>query len=482
MSSPAAFSAGIHIQAWFSSRLARPDSRLAGRSVGVAQVHTVDAAGARSGSGFAIVRVSSFRLDEEFARELDAKDPLKRFRDRFELPDAASGEPRVYLLGNSLGPLPGGVRAALDSELNAWASRGVESYFQPPASWSGLDVRHREAMATIVGAAPHEVGLMNGLTVNLHLLFASFYQPQETRTKVLIERPCFPSDRYVVDTQIQWRGSDPARDIIEVGEGDHGPVTAEAIERVLDERGPEIAVVFLSGVNFLTGELLDMPRIAKAAHAAGCVVGFDLAHAVGNVPVSLHDWEIDFAAWCTYKYLNAGPGAVAGMFVHDSHASDPHRIRLGGWWGNEPDSRFRWQQTDDFVPRGGAVGWQLSCPSVLSLAPIGPALDLLLEAGMTRIREKSMLITGYLEWILQQLIGPELRVITPSDPNRRGAQLSLLVHDARRLKSALAAKRIDVDVREPDVVRLAPAPMFNTYHEVWRAAHLVARHLNLEER
>ena len=424
----------------------------------------------------------SFRLDEAFARELDARDPLSQFRDRFELPGGKTGQRRVYLLGNSLGPLPRGVRSVLASELDAWASRGVESYFEPPANWTSLDIRHRETMATIVGAAPHEVGLMNGLTVNLHLLFASFYQPQAGRAKVLIERPCFPSDRYVVETQIRWHGSDPEKEIIEVGEGDHGPVTAEAIERVLDERGAEIALVFVGGVNFLTGELLDMSRIAEAAHAAGCIVGLDLAHAVGNVPLSLHDWKIDFAAWCTYKYLNAGPGAVAGMFVHESHGTNRDRFRLGGWWGIDPDSRFLWQQTEDFVHRRDAAGWQLSCPSVLSFAPIGPALDLFRDAGMTRIRQKSALLTGYLEWLLQQLAGPHLPMITPSNPDRRGAQLSLLANDAHGLRRTLAAEGIDVDVREPDVVRLAPAPLFNTYHEVWRAAHLIARHLNSERR
>ena len=425
---------------------------------------------------------TAFRLDEEFALELDAKDPLNRFRDRFELPGSTSGEQRVYLLGNSLGPLPHGVRTVLESELDAWSNRGVESYFEPPADWCSLDTRHRETMATIVGAAPHEVGLMNGLTVNLHLLLASFYQPEAERTKVLIERPCFPSDRYAVETQIRWHGSDPKDHIIEVGEGDHGPITAEAIERVLEEHGTEIALVFVSGVNFLTGELLDMSRVVKAAHATECMVGFDLAHAVGNVPLSLHEWEVDFAAWCTYKYLNAGPGAVAGMFVHDSDATNSRRFRLGGWWGNDPESRFRWQQTDDFVPRGGAAGWQLSCPSVLGFAPIGPALDLFHEAGMTRIREKSMLITSYLEWLLQQLVGPDLQVITPSDPDRRGAQLSLLLDDAHQIQRALAAEGIDVDVREPDVLRLAPAPLFNTYHEMWRVAHGVARNLNSEGR
>ncbi len=425
--------------------------------------------------------VTAFRLDEEFARELDRNDPLRQFRDQFELPGADADEPRIYLLGNSLGPLPHGVRDAVKCELDAWARRGVESYFESPASWCMLDARHREAMAAIVGAAPHEVGLMNGLTVNLHLLFGSFFQPSGAREKVLIERPCFPSDRYVVETQLRWHGIDPGDGIIEVGEGEHGPVRTEAIERVLHERGAEIALVFVGGVNFLTGELLDMARIAKAAHAAGCRIGLDLAHAAGNVPLALHDWEVDFAAWCTYKYLNAGPGAVAGLFVHEVHATDADRFRLGGWWGNDPDSRFRWRRTDNFVPRGDAAGWQLSCPSVLSFAPIGPALQLFGKAGMKRVRDKSVLLTGYLEWLLRQLAEPYLKMITPSNSACRGAQLSFLVDDAHRIRRALAAVGVDIDVREPDVIRLAPAPLFNTYHEVWRAAHLIAPRIHPNE-
>lgn len=424
---------------------------------------------------------TDFRLDEEFACELDRHDPLGHFRDRFELPGVEGDEPRIYLLGNSLGPLPHGARHAVRRELDAWARRGVDSYFEPPASWSGLDVRHREAMAAIVGAAPHEVGLMNGLTVNLHLLFGSFFQPDGARAKVLIERPCFPSDRYVVETQLRWHGIDPGDGIIEAGEGEHGPVLTEVIERVLFERGAEIALVFVGGVNFLTGELLDMARIARAAHDAGCMIGLDLAHAAGNVPLALHDWEVDFAAWCTYKYLNAGPGAAAGLFVHEVHATDTGRFRLGGWWGNDPDSRFSWRQTEHFVPRGDAAGWQLSCPSVLSFAPIGPALELFGEAGMARVREKSLRMTGYLEWLLHELADPHLRMITPSNPACRGAQLSYLVHDARRTQRTLAAAGVDVDVREPDVIRLAPAPLFNTYHEVWRAAHLIARQVRPDE-
>ncbi|MDH3297111.1 MAG: kynureninase [Gemmatimonadota bacterium] len=422
-----------------------------------------------------------FRPDEEFARQLDGEDRLGRFRDRFELPGAAQAEPAVYLLGNSLGPLPRAARDVVNAELDAWSRQGVEGYFASPSAWIDLDARHRHLMAEIVGASPREVGLMNGLTVNLHLLLASFFRPAGTRTRVLIERSCFPSDRYVVQTQLRWHGIDPRDAIVEVGGGDHDLVTTEAVERVIDERGAEIALVFLGGVNFLTGELLDMERITRAAHVAGCLVGFDLAHAVGNVPVALSDWGVDFAAWCTYKYLNAGPGSPAGVFVREDHASDETLFRLGGWWGNDPVARFRWQQQARFLPRRDASGWQLSCPPVLSFAPLGPALELIVEAGMPEIRDKSILLTGYLEQLLEHLAGHLARIITPSAPDRRGAQLSLHTRNALDMQQALASAGVSIDVREPDVVRLAPAPLFNTFHEVWRAAHLVAAELRHQE-
>ncbi len=421
----------------------------------------------------------TFRTDEEFARELDRADPLAGFRDRFEIP--GSDASRIYFLGNSLGPLPRATRDAVAHELDGWSRRGVDSYFDSPATWVDLDVRYLETMASIVGATRHEVALMNGLSVNLHLLMASFYRPEGRRVRVLIERPCFPSDRYVVQTQLAWHGIDPEDGILEVGDGEHGPIGIEGIEAALRDRGDEIAVVFLGGVNFLTGELLDMERITEAAHSAGCVVGFDLAHAVGNVPLALSDWGVDFAAWCTYKYLNSGPGAVAGLFVNQRHALDAERFRLGGWWGNDPVARFRWRGQDDFVPRRDAAGWQVSCPPVLALAPLGPALELCAEAGMPAIRDKSIRLTGYLERLLEHLAGPLLRLITPTSAESRGAQLSLVTRDARGLQMSLAATGLDLDVREPDVVRLAPAPLFNTFHEAWRAAHLVTEALQAQE-
>ncbi|MGD8497249.1 MAG: kynureninase, partial [Gemmatimonadales bacterium] len=386
----------------------------------------------------------------------------------------------VYFLGNSLGPLPRTTRAAVRAELDAWAARGVESYFEGEQRWYEADARYRRAMAAVVGARPAEVALANTLTVNLHLLFASFFRPEGDRRRVLMEDPAFPSDRFVVQTQIAWHGLDPASGILEVGRGPHGPVLEADIEQALAAHGDEIALVFVGGVNYVTGEALDLARITRAAHAAGALVGFDLAHAAGNVPLALHDSGADFAAWCTYKYLNAGPGAVAGLFVHERHL-DPGTFRLGGWWGTDPDARFDMDDDSPFRPRADAAGWQLSCPPVLALAPLGPALDLVEEAGgMSALRRKSERLTAYLEWLCAKLAGGArgFAQITPSDPGRRGAQLSFRVDGAGELQRALSARGVDVDLREPDVLRFAPAPLFNSYLDVWRAARRLAEVLD----
>lgn len=415
-----------------------------------------------------------FEPGEAFARTLDAADPLAAYRDRFELP--GPDEERIYLLGNSLGPLPRSTREEVRAELDAWATRGVESYFEGGRRWYEADARYRRAMAAIVGARPDEVALTGTLTTNLHLLFASFFRPEGQRARVLMERPAFPSDRFVVDTQLGWHGLDPAHGRLEVGRGPHGPVLEADIERALDEHGDEIALVFVGGVNYVTGEALDLARITRAAHAAGALVGFDLAHAAGNVPLSLHDADVDFAAWCTYKYLNSGPGAVAGLFVHERHLG-PATFRLGGWWGTDPDARFHMDDDGPFTPRPDAAGWQLSCPPVLAMAPLGPALDMFGEAGGMRVlREKSERLTAYLEWLVAPHEGgsPGLAQITPADPARRGAQLSFRVDGAPELQKALSARGVDVDLREPDVLRFAPAPLFNSFQDVWLAAERFA--------
>lgn len=421
------------------------------------------------------------RSDEEFALELDASDTLAPFRGRFELPTSPDGERRIYLLGNSLGPLPREARQAVHDELDAWARRGVEGYFEAPSEWARLDKRHRGQMAAIVGGHADEIAFMNGLSVNLHLLLASFFDPSRGRRKILIEPQSFPSDRQVVETHLRWHGIDPEDGLLELADAPSGGNTSDAIVEALQSQGQEVALALFGGVNYATGELLAIDRIVEAGHQAGCLVGFDLAHAAGNVPLALHEWGVDFAAWCSYKYLNCGPGGPGGVFVHRKHSTDPAVFRLGGWWGTDPEARFRWTSGESFAPRPGGVGWQLSCPSVLSFAPLGPSLQLFSEAGMERIREKSVSLTGYLVWLLDDLAGASARIITPRDPTARGAQISLRVRNARQTQEAVARAGLDTDVREPDILRLAPAPLFNSYHEVWRAARIIAARLKAED-
>lgn len=417
---------------------------------------------------------------EEFALESDREDPLAGFRDRFELPVDPGGSPLVYLAGNSLGPLPHASRDAVAAVLDAWGRDGVDGWFTPPDPWYEIDDRFLEPLARLVGAGPREVAVMNGLTVNLHLLLATFFRPTGGRTKILIDAPCFPSDRFVVETQLRWHGLDPAEHLIEVGP-DTGLnfLEEERLERALRERGDEIALFLLGGVNFLTGQRFDLERLSAAARAAGVRFGVDLAHGFANVPLSLHDWGIDFAAWCHYKYGNGGPGSPAGLFVHERHLAGDPLPRLGGWWGNDPATRFRMQLEPEFVPRGDAAGWQLSCPSALAMAPIGPALEILNEAGTDRLRAKSLRLTALLEWLLERWLpdgssGSKWEILTPRDPERRGAQLSIRIgQGATSVRDRLQEAQVLADFREPDVIRLAPAPLFNSYLDVWRAASVI---------
>ena len=414
---------------------------------------------------------AELRPGPEFAVRLDAEDELAGFRDRFDLP-RAGGDTAVYLVGNSLGPLPVAAREELEREVSRWGTLGVDGWFEESSPWFDLDGRFLGSLARLVGAGPREVAVMNGLTVNLHLLLASFFRPSGVRRRILIERPCFPSDRFVVQTHLRWHGLDPATEIVEIGPGGEGDLIDEAdIEAALEAGGDEVALVLLGGVNFLSGQMLDMPRIVHAARGCGALVGFDLAHAVGNVELRLHEWDIDFAAWCHYKYVNAGPGAPAGIFVHERHAANPDIRRLGGWWGNDPSTRFRMQLDPDFKPRPDAAGWQLSCPSVLAMAPLGPALSLFDEAGMDRLRAKSIRLTAYLEWLIATGSGDAIEVMTPADPDRRGGQLSVRLRgQADRIQARLQEAGVVGDYRQPDVLRLAPAPLFNTFGEMWRAA------------
>jgi kynureninase len=413
-----------------------------------------------------------FAPDEGFARRLDAEDPLSPFRGQFLLPRWPEGAPLVYLCGHSLGLQPAAARGLVQQELDDWARLGVDGHFHGTTPWYSYHEALRDSGARLVGALPHEVVFMNSLTVNLHLMMATFYQPSGRRRCVLIDEPAFPSDLYAVQSQIRHHGHQPADALLAIGPRGAEPIVRPGdVEEMLDRRGKEIAVVVWNAVNFLTGQLFDPKHLTTIAHRQGCIVGLDLAHAVGNVPLSLHEWGADFAVWCSYKYLNGGPGAVGGAFVHERHGRNISLPRLAGWWGNDPATRFRMQLQPDFIPKEGADGWQVSNPPILAMAPLRASLALFDAAGMPAVREKSKRLTAYLFELLDRLPAGHFEVVTPRDPGQRGSQVSLLVHDRpRELVTALERAGITCDFREPNVVRLAPAPLYNTYHDVWQFA------------
>lgn len=412
--------------------------------------------------------MSDWEAAEEEARRLDGQDPLASFRDRFHLPPGPDGKPAVYFCGNSLGLMPREVQGLVAQELADWAQLAVEAHFRGATPWYGYHESVREPLARLVGAYPHEVVAMNSLTVNLHLMMATFFRPRGARRKILIESAAFPSDGYAVRSQLQLHGLDPETDLLQVGTPRQEIPEADILD-TLERRGSEIALVLLSAVHYFTGQLFDLAAITRAAHAQGCVVGFDLAHAAGNVPLRLHASGADFACWCSYKYLNAGPGAVAGCFVHERHGMNPALPRMAGWWGNDPRTRFQMHREERFVPQPGADGWQLSNPPILSLAPLRASLALFDEAGMDRLRAKSEKLTG----LLERLLRPHAAILTPSDPARRGCQLSLRV-GGKDLFKALEARGFVTDFREPDVIRVAPVPLYNTFDEVVRFARALA--------
>jgi kynureninase len=416
----------------------------------------------------------SFDATEDFAKRLDERDPLAHFRDRFALPERGD-VPVLYFNGNSLGLMPKAARELVVDELNDWAALAVDAHFAGKTPWFSYHEVLREPSARLVGGHASEVVTMNGLTVNLHLMMATFFRPVGSRRKILIEDGAFPSDTYAAQTQLHLHGIDPVDGLIRVA-----PRPGEALLRTEDlveliERcGSEIAVVLLPGVQYYTGQLLDIAAVTKAARRKGCVAGWDLAHAAGNVPLKLHDWDVDFAAWCSYKYLNAGPGAIAGCFVHERHGRNQTLRRMGGWWGNDPATRFRMHEERDFVPRAGADGWQVSNPPILAMAPLRASLAIFDEAGMDALRRKSVVLTGYLEWLLDQAPHKRFEVITPGNSGERGCQLSLRILDRpEETLRAIEAGGVVCDFRPPDVVRVAPVPLYNTFHEVWRFVHLL---------
>jgi len=420
-----------------------------------------------------------FSVDEDFAKELDGEDPVREFRDKFHLPLGKDGQPLIYFAGNSLGLMPKAARQIVEEELDNWASLGVDAHHATGTPWYSYHEALREPTARLAGAKPVEVIYMNSLTVNLHLMLATFYRPTKSRFKILMEEPAFPSDTYAVKTQIVHHGLDP-KDALILARPRKGEFTirTEDIVDLINKQGDRLAVVMFGGVNFFTGQLLEIEKITAAARKHGVLAGFDLAHAIGNVPLSLHDWNVDFAVWCSYKYLNAGPGAVAGAFVHERHATNTKLPRLAGWFGNDPNTRFLLHLEPEFMPVASADGWQISNPPIFAMAPLRVSLAMFDQAGgMESLRAKSVRVTTYLEFLLDQNASKRFTIITPKSVNERGCQLSILAHEhAKALHGELIAAGVKCDFREPNVIRVAPTPLYNIFHEVWRFVRILTDH------
>lgn len=409
------------------------------------------------------------------ARRLDDADALAPFRERFHVPSAPVGGEQIYLCGNSLGLMPRAAGRAVEEVLADWREKAVAAHFDVEHPWMPYHEFVREPLARLVGARPDEVVAMNSLTVNLHLMMVSFYRPTRERHRIVIEKGAFPSDRHAVASQIAWHGFDPEKSLVELAprEGEHH-VRDSDIEQWLDEHGAEVALVLWPGVQYYTGQFFDLDRITRSAHAAGAAAGLDLAHAAGNLPLSLHDTGCDFAVWCSYKYLNSGPGAVAGCFVHERHG-EADLPRFAGWWGHDKKTRFR--MGPEFQPTPGADGWQLSNPPILALAPLRASLEIFDEAGMDALREKSILLTGFLEFLLRERLQNAVEIITPANPASRGCQLSLRVRRGagREMFSRLSGHGVVCDWREPDVIRVAPAPLYNGFKDAYRFVEILER-------
>jgi len=424
----------------------------------------------------------SFQDGLEFAAGMDARDPLAHFRERFCFPRTENGENCIYLCGHSLGLQPKAAKSYLEQELRDWAELGVEGHFHAKHPWVPYHRLLTQETAALVGAESSEVVVMNSLTVNLHLMMASFYRPTPQRHRILVEGSAFPSDQYALKSQIEFHGFDPVSSLLELTprEGE-SCLRDEDIVSMIEREAESIALILFGGVNYVTGQLFDMAQITETGRRAGCVVGFDLAHAVGNVQLKLHEWGPDFAVWCSYKYLNGGPGCVGGCFVHERHGCAWELPRFTGWWGHDERSRF--QMGPDFRPMQGAEGWQLSNPPILALAALRAAMDIFAEAGMDRLRAKSVSLTSYMEFLLNRQgdrqISPPFEILTPKEPSRRGAQLSIrLPRNGRQLCNQLIVEGVIGDWREPDTFRVAGVPLYNSYQDVYRFAQHFSKRLS----
>lgn len=406
-----------------------------------------------------------------YARALDAQDPLKNFRDEFHCP-MHNGERAIYFCGNSLGLQPKATELAIQYELDYWKKYGVEGWFAGETPWLSYHKNMSELAAPIVGAKTEEVIIMNTLTVNLHLMMVSFYRPTAKRFKILMEGGAFPSDQYAIETQVRFHGFDPSVAIVELmpREGEDC-LRTEDILQTIENEGDTLALILLGGINYYTGQFYDIEKITEAGHRVGAQVGFDLAHAAGNVPLSLHEWDVDFAVWCTYKYLNSGPGGVSGAFVHSKHFVEK-LPRFAGWWGHDEGQRFKMEK--GFIPMQGAAGWQISTAQIIPLAMHKASLEIFKKAGgMAVLREKALKLTAYLRFLLEQS-SHDFKIITPSVSAERGTQLSIVTDkNGKKLFDYLADNGVICDWREPNVIRLAPVPLYNSFQEVWRVGELM---------
>ncbi|RIL10608.1 MAG: kynureninase [Proteobacteria bacterium] len=426
------------------------------------------------------MKAFQFETGPDFPKRMDSCDALSSYRDAFHIPKRSavggSGDSAcTYLCGNSLGLQPKKAREFVLQELSDWERLAVEGHFHSKNPWLPYHEFLTPSLARLVGAKDSEVVAMNTLTVNQHLMMVSFFQPQGPRNKLLIGWHAFPSNRYAAVSHLKSRGLEPGQHLLELeprpGES---VVRTEEIEAFLQRYGDSVSLIFLEGVNYYSGQALEFERIIKAAHAAGCLIGFDLAHAAGNLDLRLHDWGADFAVWCSYKYLNGGPGCVAGCFVHERHAERPELPRYAGWWGNNKETRFLMGPDFDLIP--GAEGWQLSNPPILPLACLRASLELFDQAGISPLREKSVLLTGYLEFLVRNLSREELKIITPADPHQRGCQLSISAGPAaKQVLEQLSKHGVVCDFREPDVIRVAPAPLYNSFQDVYDFSEILGR-------
>lgn len=417
----------------------------------------------------------------DFAREADERDELRSYRDKFLFPTFTKN-PVVYFTGNSLGLQPKSTREYINQELDDWAKWGVEGHFHAKNPWMPYHEILTQQTARLVGAQPEEVVVTHSLTTNLHLLMVSFYRPTAKRYKILCEAKAFPSDQYALQSQVKFHGYHPEDALIQIAprEGEH-TVRMEDVQSVIEQHGNEIALIMIGGVNYYTGQLWDMKSIAKWGHDAGAIVGFDLAHAAGNIHLHLHDWGIDFAAWCGYKYLNSSPGGVSGLFVHERHLTNADLSRFAGWWGQDKATRFLMEE--NFKPIPTAEAWQLSNAPVLGMAAHKASLDIFDEAGMEKLCKKRDQLTGYLEFVIDDISdrydNVNFEIITPRDKSQRGAQLSILAHgQGKDLFDYISDEGVVADWREPNVIRIAPAPLYNNFEDVYRFGQILENYLN----